>query len=108
MIPVRYHQAAEDELLSEVGYLELRAAGLGRRFFAEVRRAEGVIAQFPQSGREVLPGIRKWVLRKFPFSLLYSLEEQGLLILAVAHHRRRPGYWVSRTPHTEAEPQAGA
>jgi len=35
--PVRYHEAAEEELLHEIGYLELRAEGLGRRFFAEVR-----------------------------------------------------------------------
>ena len=40
MTPVSYHEAAEGELLSEIGYLELRAGGLGRRFFAEVRRAE--------------------------------------------------------------------
>ena len=72
MIPVRYHQAAEDELLNEVGYLELRVPGLGRRFYADVRRAEGLIAQFPESAQEVLPGIRKHPLRKFRFSLIYS------------------------------------
>jgi len=37
--PVRYHEAAEEELLHEIGYLELRAEGLGRRFFAEVRKS---------------------------------------------------------------------
>lgn len=58
MTPLRYHQAAEDELLNEIGYLELRVPGLGRRFYAEVQRAESLIAQFPESGREVLPGIR--------------------------------------------------
>ena len=66
MIAVKYHEAAEDELLAEVGYLELRASGLGRRFLAEVRRAEDLIAQFPESAPEILPGIRKRVLRKFP------------------------------------------
>jgi len=42
--PVRYHEAAEDELLDEIGYLELQAKGLGQRFFAEVRRTENLIA----------------------------------------------------------------
>jgi plasmid stabilization system protein ParE len=56
MTPVRYHPAAEDELLNEIGYLELRVPSLGRRFYAEVRRAEGLIARFPESAREVLPG----------------------------------------------------
>ena len=101
MTSVRYHEAAEDELLNEIGYLELRAAGLGRRFFEEVRRAENLIAQFPESAAEILPGIRRWPLRKFPYSLIYAMEEGGLLILAVAHHRRRPGYWVGRDSQTE-------
>ena len=47
MTPVRYHEAAEGELLDEIGYLELQPKGLGQRFFAEVRRTESLIAQFP-------------------------------------------------------------
>lgn len=101
MTPVRYHEAAEDELLNEIGYLELRANGLGRRFFAEVRRAENLMAQFPESSAEILPGIRKRALWKFPCSLIYAIEKDGLLILAVAHHSRRPGYWIGRVSQTE-------
>ncbi|HMD84471.1 MAG TPA: type II toxin-antitoxin system RelE/ParE family toxin [Terriglobia bacterium] len=96
MTPVRYHHAAEDELLTEIGYLEVRVSGLGRRFYAEVRKVENFLALFPKSAREVIPGIRKHPLRKFPFSLVYSIEKDCLLILAVAHHRRRPGYWIGR------------
>jgi plasmid stabilization system protein ParE len=96
MIPVRYHQAAEEELLNEIGYLELRVPGLGRRFYAEVRRVERLVSQFPESAPEVLPGIRRHNLRKFPLSLIYAIEEDGLLILAVAHHSRRPRYWLPR------------
>ena len=95
MIVVKYHEAAEDELLTEVGYLELRASGLGRRFLAEVGRAEDLIAQFPESAPEILPGIRKRVLRKFPYSLIW-IERDELLILAVALPSRRPGYWAGR------------
>ena len=96
MIPVKYHEAAEEELLHEIGYLELRATGLGRRFLAEVERAERAISQFPESAEEIRPGIRKRILRQFRYSLIYSMEKDGLLILAVAHHSRRPGYWVGR------------
>jgi len=94
--PIRYHEAAEDELLNEIGYLELRANGLGRQFFEEIRRSEKLISQFPESAKEIRPGIRKRILRKFRYSLIYSIEEEGVLILAVAHHSRRPGYWLSR------------
>ena len=54
------------------------------------------LAEFPVSGAEILPGIRKHVLQKFRYSLIYTVEEDCLLILAVAHHSRRPGYWVGR------------
>ncbi len=107
MTPVRYHLAAEDELLNEIGYLEFRVPGLGRRFYAEVQRVENLIAQFPESAQELLPGIRKHTLRKFRFSLIYSIEKDGLLILAVAHHSRRPRYWARRITQTKGEPQAG-
>jgi plasmid stabilization system protein ParE len=59
MMPLRYHEAAEEELLNEIGYLELQAKGLGRRFFSEIRRAESRIAQFPESSEEIRPGY--WV-----------------------------------------------
>jgi plasmid stabilization system protein ParE len=93
---VRYHEAAQDELLQEIAYLELHAGGLGQRFFLEVRRSQDLIARFPASAVEILPGIRKRILRKFPYSLLYTIDQDALLILAVAHHRRRPGYWAGR------------
>jgi plasmid stabilization system protein ParE len=99
--PVRYHEAAEDELLNEIGYLELQAKGLGRRFLAEVHRTEILLAQFQQSAVEIRPGIRKRILRKFRYSLIYSIEKDGLLILAVAHHSRRPSYWLSRVRGSE-------
>jgi plasmid stabilization system protein ParE len=104
MTPVRYYEAAEDQLLNEIGYFELRVPGLGRRFYAEVRRAESLVAQFPQSPPEVLPGIRKCTLRKFPYSRIYSVEKDGLLILAVVHHSRRPRYWLPRIDETKGRP----
>jgi toxin ParE1/3/4 len=95
--PVKYHEAAEEELLNEIAYWELRAPGLGRRFYREVQRAENRIAKFPESGRQMSPDLRQLPLRAFPFSLIYSIEKDGLVILAVAHQRRRPGYWLRRS-----------
>jgi plasmid stabilization system protein ParE len=95
-MPIVYHEAARDELLREIAYLEGCSTGLGRRFFGEVQRAERLIVAFPESGTEIVPGIRKTVLRVFPYSLLYTIESERFFILAVAHHRRRPGYWSSR------------
>lgn len=96
MTTVEYHEAAEDELLTEIHYLEIQARGLGRRFFAEVQRTENLIGQFPKSGAEISPGIRKVILHKFPYSIIYTIETDTLLILALAHHSRRPAYWSDR------------
>ena len=96
MTRLRYHEAAEAELLREVGYLERRTQKLGRRFFSEVRRSEELILQFPQAAEEIVPGIRKRLLRQFRYALIYTVEREGLLILAEAHQSHRPGYWLSR------------
>ena len=108
MTPVKYHEAAEVELLNEIGYLELRAKGLGRRFYAEVLRAERLISQFPESAAEIKTDIRKRLLRKFRYSLIYSRDKDSLLILALAHHSRRPEYWVGRVRSDDKQTKGGA
>ena len=104
MTAIRYLEAAEEELLTEIGYLEHRAHGLGRRFFDQVKRAESLIAQSPEASEEIRPCIRRRLLRQFRYSLIYSLEPEGPLILAVAHHSRRPGYWIGRVGEREPRP----
>ena len=96
MKPVRYIDVAEAEFLAEIAYLEDARAGLGRRFYDEVKRAEGFIAEFPEAAEEIRPRIRKRLLRSFRYSLIYSVEPEELLIIAVAHASRRPGYWADR------------
>ena len=60
------------------------------------------MVQFPDSSKEIRPGIRQHLMRKFRYALIYSLENDELVILAVAHGSRRPGCWVDRvsTEHT--------
>ena len=79
MTPIKYHEGAEAELLNEIGYLELRAKGLGRRFFAEVRRAESLIVQFPESAEEIRPGIRKRLIWQFRTRSSTQLRRVGYL-----------------------------
>ncbi len=108
MTLLSYHEAAEEELLNEIGYLEFRSKGLGRRFLAEVQRAEGLIARFPEAAPEIRPGIRKRILHKFRYSIIYSNEKDCMLVLAVAHHSRRPNYWVSRVSRGAKETGSGS
>jgi plasmid stabilization system protein ParE len=96
---VQFHDAAEGELYDEVSFLDERAKGLGRRFLADVIRTCDAILLHPKAALEVRPGLRRRTLLRFRYFLFYSIEPDGPLILAVAHHRRRPSYWMSRVPN---------
>lgn len=69
---------------------------LDARFLAEVKRVGRLIGERPHAWAEVEPGVRRVVLRTFPFSLVFAVRPNEVLILAVAHHSRRPGYWRDR------------
>ena len=94
---IRYHWAAEAELLNEIAFLESQATGLGQRLLDEVLSAEKRIREFPLSSPEVRTGIRKLVLPKFRYSLYCTSDKETALILAIAHHRKAPQYWADRS-----------
>lgn len=69
---------------------------LGSRFIEEVERASGLLESHPEIGQEIDQDIRHFVLADFPHSLIYAIKLDLIWILAVAHHKRRPGYWKGR------------
>ena len=99
MTDVRFHPHARAELLDAATYYEEQAAGLGGQFIDEAQRVADVLAESPGLGAPVrgYESLRKWPLRRFPYSVIYRAETDGLLILAVAHERRRPRYWSDRS-----------
>lgn len=94
---LEFHPQAEMELIEEAAYYELQVPGLGERFEAEVRRATELLLEHPEIGHPADPYLRKFVLNRFPFTLYYSVGSDVLRIEVVAHQRRRPGYWQSRS-----------
>ncbi|MGH8597262.1 MAG: type II toxin-antitoxin system RelE/ParE family toxin [Gammaproteobacteria bacterium] len=96
MIGYRYLPPAEEELIEAGQFYESEAAGLGAEFLDEVQRAIDVLREYPRSGRPVGRNLRRALLNRFPFSLIYASEQGAILVIAVAHQRRRPGYWRRR------------
>ena len=96
MTHIPFLPTAETEFLQAVAGYEDARAGLGAEFVAEVERATRRIALFPQHSSPYLSGTRRIVLRRFPFSIVYLDEPPTPLIVAVAHHRQKPGYWQAR------------
>lgn len=87
---------ADEEFREASRYYENEAPGVGLAFIAEVHRAISVVISHPRAAKKVRGTIRSKVLFHFPYSLLYSIESDLILIVAVAHHKRRPTYWQSR------------
>jgi toxin ParE1/3/4 len=91
-----FHDLADRELNEAAQYYELETPGLGLAFVNEVERCVRSISQHPEAGTEVLAPVRRWLLRRFPYALLYSVKVDGIRILAVMNVKRRPTYWVGR------------
>jgi toxin ParE1/3/4 len=87
---------ADEEFREAVRYYESEAPGVGLAFIAELHRTISLVISQPRSAKRVRGSIRKKVLSHFPYSLLYSIESNLILIVAVAHHKRRPTYWRNR------------
>jgi toxin ParE1/3/4 len=92
----RLHRGAEQELAEATLYLDRERRGYGDRFIAAYRSGRDFLLQFPNSGRPGQFGTRSWKMAGFPYSIIYVARGEVLFIMAVAHHRRRTGYWRDR------------
>lgn len=95
MTPV-FHPEAEAELNAAIDWYEARASGLGAEFFDEVRAAVGRAQAFPHAWQVLEGEIRRTLVHRYPYGVLYALEPRRLFIIAVMHLRQRPGYWRGR------------
>jgi plasmid stabilization system protein ParE len=93
---VRFLRPAEAEIDEAVAYFDRQRQGLGDRFEQDLMEAVTFVARRPLSGKPIGKQVRKWGLRKFRYNVIYVLEEDEIIVVAVAHHRRRPGYWLGR------------
>ena len=98
---INFHASALTEAAETAAWYELEQAGLGARFESAVNAALDILeaeilplSSWPGSaGRN---GVKHIVLRRFPFSIVVHERADELLVLAIAHHARRPGYWLAR------------
>lgn len=95
---------AEDEIREAMRWYEARRSGLGMEFLGGIEdamvRAMSTPRLWPVWDED--PRYRRVVLRRFPFLLFYEVRVDTIEFVAVAHSRRKPGYWLSRLdPETE-------
>jgi plasmid stabilization system protein ParE len=89
-----YSFYAKQELLDAVYFYNLEYQGLGDKFKQEIYIASLRIANFPSAWSVERDDIRKCILHKFPYKILYSIEKDHIFIIAIAHQHRKPDYWV--------------
>jgi len=88
-----FHELAELEMNDAAVFLEIEQVGLGLRFLSAVETAVAHIREYPEASPLIIQDIRRKVLKRFPYSILYSIKPDRIRILAVANQRRRPLYW---------------
>ena len=91
-----FHPEAEHELYEAALHYESEVPGLGHRFADEIDRALQLLLDNPELGARLDGELRHFVLRRFPFSVVYAVTADLMYIVAVAHGYREPGYWKLR------------
>ena len=89
-------EIAKQEYDSAAEFYEVRQHGLGARFKSEIKQSLLRIKQFPQISPVDEHEIRKLSLLRFPYKIVYSLQNNVILVVAFAHMHRSPFYWVDR------------
>lgn len=98
---LRFEAEAERELDEAAQRYEEQRPGLGKRFLHEIELTTERICQFPGVGAPVkhVPadlGTRQAPVKDFPYQVVYLSTADAIRVLAIAHYRRRPGYWLDR------------
>ena len=93
---IRLHpQAAVEAETSRAWYFE-RSASVAASFLEELDAAIHAIRESPSRWPPIHGRYRRFVLHKFPFSVVYVARDGFIEVIAIAHHRRKPGYWSAR------------
>lgn len=92
-----FHPEAEAEFNEAIEYYESCEQGLGYDFSIEVFDCIQRIVNFPTAWPIIEDDIRRCLVNRFPFGIIYTIEQTGVSILAVMHLRRHPDYWKNKT-----------
>ena len=93
---VRLHPLAAEEAVAADAWYYSRNPKVAAAFRIELSAAIEGIAEAPERWPAVQGRFRRYLLRRFPFSVVYFKIGPAIEVVALAHHRRKPGYWTNR------------
>ncbi len=92
-----FHPDIALEVKESYKWYQEQASGLGDDFLHELEGAYEAIEALPETWPKFQRGFRRFLLSKFPFSVIYSSKQTPPYVVAVMHNSRKPGYWIDRT-----------
>ena len=96
MHAIIFHNEAAEEMQAAAAYYAIRTPGIGEAFLDEIEQGLRRIQEFPRLWPVYESDYRRYLLQRFPYSLIYRIDPEEIFILAVAHLHRQPGYWKNR------------
>ena len=93
---VTYLDAAHAELQEAIEYYNEQRAGLGFEFSDEVKQAIGRITNYPNAWTPLSERTRRCQAHRFPYSIIYEVRMEVIIIVAIQHHKRKPQNWRKR------------
>ena len=93
---IRFLDLAQREVNDAFLWYTEQTDELGREFLDELDRAVRLLTNYPLSSAEIAPAIRRCLLVRFPYSLIYGTNQETIIVIAVAHLHREPRYWADR------------
>ena len=95
-LPVIFHRAARAEFDEAHAWYEKQRPGLGEEFSERVHEVLNSIATFPEIHQCTYKDVRRAVVRRFPYLILYRIKPSRVRVIAVFHSRRNPAIWQAR------------
>ena len=93
---ILFLEEAQIELDQTIEYYNLESQGLGEQFLQEILNTLDRIASFPHAWQPLSKNTRRCQLVRFPYGLIYSVDESNLLIISVSNLHREPNHWKNR------------
>lgn len=96
MLELEYHPDIYEELNEAYSWYENRLKGLGEDFIEELDHAFSLIKTMPKTWPILTGKFRRFLLKRFPYGIIYQIRKNDILILVIMHLSRKPGYWMKR------------
>ncbi len=91
------HPAAFEDLTDAASYYVAHGSeAVGQAFISEFERVTRLLMDNPELGMKTVAKARRFAMRRFPFFVVYRIFPDRFFVIAIAHQRRRPGFWRNR------------